>query len=67
MIASRLLEEKGRGLLESTQLEEVKAKDVFNARNVLPESRYRKLISISTVALGRSANSSIAGSTTLAR
>lgn len=47
MIASRLLEEKGRGLLESTQLEEVKAKDVFNAQNVLPESRHRKLISIS--------------------
>jgi hypothetical protein len=47
MIASHLLEEKGRGLLESTQLEEVKAKDVFNAQNVLPESRHRKLISIS--------------------
>ncbi|WP_194727066.1 hypothetical protein [Noviherbaspirillum malthae] len=47
LIASRLLEEKGRGLLESAQLEEVKAKDVFHAQNVLPESRHRKLISIS--------------------
>lgn len=47
MIASRLLEEKGRGLLKSTQLDEVKAKDVFNAQGVLPESRHRKLISIS--------------------
>lgn len=47
MIASRLLEEKGRSLLESTQLEEVKAKDVFHAQSVLPESRHRKLISIS--------------------
>lgn len=47
MIASRLLEEKGRGLLESTQLDEVKAKDVFNAQGVLPESRHRKLISLS--------------------
>jgi hypothetical protein len=47
MIASRLLEEKGRGLLASTQLEEVKAKDVFHAQDVLPETRHRKLISIS--------------------
>ncbi|WP_194727378.1 hypothetical protein [Noviherbaspirillum malthae] len=47
MVASHLLEEKGRGLLESTQLEEVKAKDVFNAQSVLPESRHRKLISLS--------------------
>lgn len=47
MIALRLLEENGGGLLESTQLDEVKAKDVFLAQNVLPENRHRKLISIS--------------------
>lgn len=46
-IASRLLEMKGRQLLKSPQLEEVKAKDVFNAQEVLPDARHRKLISIS--------------------
>ncbi|WP_151637935.1 hypothetical protein [Noviherbaspirillum aerium] len=46
-IASRLLEMKGRELLKSHQLEEVKAKDVFNAQDALPEPRHRKLISIS--------------------
>lgn len=46
-IASRLLEMKGGQLLKSPQLEEIKAKDVFNAQEVLSESRHRKLISIS--------------------
>jgi hypothetical protein len=46
-IASRLLEMKGRQLLKSPQLEEVKAKDVFNAQEVLSDARHRKLISIS--------------------
>lgn len=46
-IASRLLEMKGGQLLKSSQLEEIKAKDVFNAQEVLSESRHRKLISIS--------------------
>lgn len=46
-IASHLLQMKGRQLLNSPELEEVKAKDVFNAQEALPESRHRKLISIS--------------------
>lgn len=46
-IATRVLEDKGPTLLHSPELEEVKAKDVFHAQNVLPDSRHRKLISIS--------------------
>ncbi|WP_151633376.1 hypothetical protein [Noviherbaspirillum aerium] len=46
-IARRLLELKGRELLHSPQLDEIKAKDVFLAQDSLPEERHRKLISIS--------------------
>jgi hypothetical protein len=47
-IARRLLDVKGRELLQSAQLDEVKAKDVFLAQDdALPEDRHRKLISIS--------------------
>jgi hypothetical protein len=46
-IARRLLAVKGRELLQSAQLDEVKAKDVFLAQEALPEERHRKLISIS--------------------
>ncbi|MEC4723825.1 hypothetical protein RY831_32425 [Noviherbaspirillum sp. CPCC 100848] len=47
LIARRLLDIKGPELLQSAQLEEVKAKDVFLAQECLPEDRHRKLISIS--------------------
>ncbi|MEC4723554.1 hypothetical protein RY831_30920 [Noviherbaspirillum sp. CPCC 100848] len=47
LIARRLLDIKGPELLQSAQLEEVKAKDVFLAQECLPEVRHRKLISIS--------------------
>jgi len=46
-IASRLLQVHGLALLSSPALEEIKAKDVFNAQDVLPPARHRKLISIS--------------------
>jgi len=46
-IASRLLQVHGLALLSSPALEEIKAKDVFNAQDVLPTARHRKLISIS--------------------
>lgn len=46
-IASRLLDAHGPALLSSPNLEEVKAKDVFIAQEVLPKGRHRKLISIS--------------------
>jgi hypothetical protein len=47
LIASRLLELKGRALQASPELDEVKARDIFVAQEVLPEDRHRKLISIS--------------------
>ncbi|WP_151639080.1 hypothetical protein [Noviherbaspirillum aerium] len=47
LIARRLLDIKGPELLQSAQLEEVKAKDVFLVQECLPEDRHRKLISIS--------------------
>lgn len=47
LIAKRLLDLKGPDLLQSAQLDEIKAKDVFLAQDALPESRHRKLISIS--------------------
>ncbi|MEC4723732.1 hypothetical protein RY831_31920 [Noviherbaspirillum sp. CPCC 100848] len=47
LIAKRLLDVKGHDLLQSAQLDEVKAKDVFLAQDALPEGRHRKLISIS--------------------
>jgi hypothetical protein len=47
LIAKHLLDLKGRDLLQSAQLDEVKAKDVFLAQDALPEGRHRKLISIS--------------------
>ncbi|NEX59495.1 hypothetical protein [Noviherbaspirillum galbum] len=47
LIAARLVEMKGRALLASPQLEEVKARDIFEAQDVLPADRHRKLISIS--------------------
>src|SRR5690349_9781899 len=47
LIAKRLLDIKGRELMRSAQLDEVKAKDVFLAQDSLPEERHRKLISIS--------------------
>lgn len=46
-VASRLLDAHGPALLSSPNLEEVKAKDVFIAQEVLPKGRHRKLISIS--------------------
>ncbi|MEC4723756.1 hypothetical protein RY831_32040 [Noviherbaspirillum sp. CPCC 100848] len=47
LIAKRLLEVKGRDILKSAQLDEVKAKDVFLAQDALPKARHRKLISLS--------------------
>lgn len=46
-ITDRLLEVHGLPLLSSAALEEIKAKDVFNAQDVLAPNRHRKLISIS--------------------
>jgi hypothetical protein len=46
-IAGRLLQVRGRDLLSSRDLAEVKAKDIFDAQEVLPEERHRKLISVS--------------------
>ncbi|KRB85195.1 hypothetical protein [Noviherbaspirillum sp. Root189] len=45
-IANQLLLEKGDSLLSSKRLEEIKAKDVFNAQELFPEDRHRKLVSI---------------------
>ncbi|MBK4735178.1 hypothetical protein [Noviherbaspirillum pedocola] len=45
-IAAWLLEQKGNALLASDTLEEIKAKDVFLAQEVLPAERHRKQISI---------------------
>lgn len=45
-IANQLLSEKGDSLLSSKRLEEIKAKDVFNAQELLSEDRHRKLVSI---------------------
>jgi hypothetical protein len=46
-VAGRLLDMKGRDLLSSSDLQEVKAKDVFLAQEALSADRHRKLISIS--------------------
>ncbi|SNS52096.1 hypothetical protein SAMN06265795_103191 [Noviherbaspirillum humi] len=46
-IAKRLIRMKGEDFARSRDLEEVKAKDIFLAQEVLPEERHRKLISIS--------------------
>jgi hypothetical protein len=45
-IADKLHGEKGDALLRSENLEEIKARDVFEAQQVLPAERHRKLISI---------------------
>lgn len=45
-IADRLYGEKGDALLRSENLEEIKARDVFEAQQALPVERHRKLISI---------------------
>jgi hypothetical protein len=45
-IAAWLLAQKGNALLASDTLEEIKAKDVFLAQQVLPAERHRKQISI---------------------
>lgn len=46
-VAAQLLRMHGPSLLSSPALDEIKAKDVFIAQDVLPETRHRKLISIS--------------------
>lgn len=46
-IAARLLDVHGAPLLSSATLDEIKAKDVFSAQEVLARNRQRKLISIS--------------------
>jgi hypothetical protein len=45
-IADRLQQDKGDVLLHSATLEEIKARDVFEAQQVLSSERHRKLISI---------------------
>jgi hypothetical protein len=45
-IALWLVQRKGAGLLTSGRLEDIKARDVFEAQEVLPEERHRKQISI---------------------
>jgi hypothetical protein len=45
-IADKLHGDKGSVLLHSENLEEIKARDVFEAQQVLPAERHRKLISI---------------------
>ncbi|MBK4736640.1 hypothetical protein [Noviherbaspirillum pedocola] len=45
-IADKLHGDKGDALLHSMDLEEIKARDVFEAQQVLPSERHRKLISI---------------------